>query len=92
MKPAFFNSTVDISDSIFITCDNMKVGTDLYATITDWVGYVLKIIHCKFLGDHINDLVSGRNICFILIGYQLVDFLLGDFLFILMPYDVASCL
>ncbi len=51
----------------------MKIGAHFHTAITDRVRNVLKIINGKFLRDHINDLVACRNICFVLVGDQLID-------------------
>ena len=71
LKTAFLHGPVDIPDGVFIAGDDVKIGAHFHATIPDRVGNILEIIYGKFLWDHIDDLVSGRDICFVLIGYQL---------------------
>ena len=58
----------------------MKISAHFYTAIPDRIGYVLKIIYSEFLRYHINDLVAGRDIGFILVCYQLINFLLFDFI------------
>ena len=90
MQVALFNGAVDIANGILITCDDVKVGSDLHTTIPDGVRDVLKIINGEFLGDNIDDLVAGRNICFVLICNQLVNFTLGNFFTVVVSNNVSA--
>src|SRR5688572_12476968 len=92
MQATFLNRTVDVADSIFITRDDVEVGSHFHAAITDGIWNVLKIIDSKFLGYHIYDLVAGRDISFILIGYQLVNFTLSDLVLCILANNITSCL
>ena len=90
MQTGFFHTAVDILDGILITGDDVEVGADLYTAITDRVRDILKIIYRKFLWYHINDLVAGRNIGFVLIIDQLINFLLGDLFFGFLANDITT--
>ena len=67
----------------------MEISAHFYTAITDGIEDILKIVHREFLGDHVDDLVSGGNISFILIGHQLVDFSLGNLIFRVLPHDIT---
>ena len=70
----------------------MKVGAHFYTAVTYRVCDVLKVINGKLLRYHINDLVAGRNIGFILVVDQLVYFALCNFFICIVLYNIASCL
>src|SRR5258705_10253556 len=90
MQPGFLYTAVDVFNCILITGYNMKVGSNLYAAITNRVRNILKIIDSKFLRYHINDLIAGRYIGFILIIYQLINFPLCNFIFGALSYYIAA--
>ena len=78
----------------------MKISTHFHAAVSDWVRYILKIINSKFLRYHINDLIACGNVSAILIRYQLINFFLSYFIFILLAnyittglqaFNVMSC-
>src|SRR5450759_714635 len=89
-QSCLINTAVNISYCIFITCDDVKICTNFYTAVTNWVRNVLKIIYGKFLRYHINDLVSGRYVSFILIIYQLINFCLLNFFIRVLTYNVAT--
>ena len=70
----------------------MEIRSNFHSTVSNRIGNVLEIVYCIFLGDHINDLVSCRNISFVLVSDQLVNFLLRNFIFGIMPDYIPSCL
>src|SRR5688500_6512923 len=68
----------------------MKIRTQLNSAITYRLHNVLKVVYCKFLGDHIKDLVTGRNIGFVLVSHKLVDLTLGDLFFRILAYNISA--
>src|SRR5882724_712553 len=68
----------------------MKVRAHLYSAITDRVGDILEVIYCKLLWYHIDDLIPGRYISFILIIDQLINFTLSNFFIGLVTNNVAT--
>ena len=74
MQRRFFDTAIDIADRILVAGDDVKISSQLYSTIPNGAGDVLEIIDRKFLRYHIDDLVTGRNISFVLISHQLIYF------------------
>src|SRR6186713_996169 len=70
----------------------MEISTHLHPAISYRVGYILKIVNCKFLWYYVNDLITGWDISFVLVSQQLINFTLLDFVICCFPYNVASCL
>src|SRR5690606_38629280 len=85
-------SFINFLNGIFIAGNYMEVGTQFYSVVSDRIGYILEIVNSKFFRDYINNLISGRNIGFILIGNKLIDIFLSDHIFTFMPYNISSCL
>src|SRR5438045_1087062 len=90
MQRRFFYTAIDIADRVFVAGDDVKISPQFYATIPNGPGNVLEIIDCKFLRYHIDDLVTGRNISFVLISHQLIYFRLRDFFLCILSHDVAA--
>src|SRR5687767_8078751 len=68
----------------------MEISSDFNTSVSDRVGYILKIIYRKFLGNDINDLVTGGYICLILVIDQLIDFFLSNFFIRLLPHNIPT--
>jgi len=68
----------------------MEIGSHFYAAVSDGVGDILKIVDGKLLRYHVDDLVAGRNISFILVIYQVIDFMLRYFFFIGLANNIAA--
>ena len=88
-QPCFFNTAVDVADCIFITGDDVEIGSHFHTAVTNRVRNILEIIYCKFLWNNIDDLITCRNISTILIRHQPVDFFLTDFFFYILTNDIA---
>src|SRR5882757_7985313 len=88
LQVTLFHGPVDIPDGILVAGDDVEIGSDFYAAITDGVRDILKIIYGEFLRDHIDDLVAGRDISLILVGNKLVDLSAGNFVIGILPNDV----
>src|SRR5689334_10692433 len=89
MQTAFFNRTINVTDRIFITRNDVKICAHFYSAISYWVGDILKIIYRKLLRYHIYDLVTCRNISFKLISDELINFTLRNFFIGTLPNDIA---
>jgi len=70
----------------------MEISAEFDAAITDRALNILEIVDGKFLWNYIDDLVSCRDISLILIGDQLINFHLRDFVLGILPHEVAPCL
>src|SRR4030095_9123416 len=92
MQACFLYTSIDIPDRVLIAGDNVKVGTKFHSAVSNWAGDVLEIIDGKFLGYHINNLITRRNIGFILIRDQLINLGLRNLFFSILSYYVSSCL
>src|SRR5574343_1424889 len=91
-QPAFLDGTIDITNGIFVAGDNMKIRADLHTTISDRISDVGEIIYSELLWDHINDLITGRDISFALVFDQLIDVALRNFICCVLTNNVATSL
>src|SRR3954469_12944714 len=92
MQTGLFNTAINIFYCILISCDNMKISANLNAPVPNGVWDILKIINCKFLWYHINDLIAGGYVCFILVIDELINFFLCDLLISSPANNIAPCL
>src|SRR5215831_11580904 len=90
IQASLLNAAIDIADCIFVSCDDMKIRTELHATIPDRASDILKIIDGELLRDHIYDLVARRDVSLVLISYQLINFGLRDLFLCVMPHNVSA--
>src|SRR6478609_5447937 len=87
-----FYRTVDITDSISITCDNMKICANFYTIKAHRIFNVLEIIHMKILWNNFNNLVTSRYKSFTLIFNQHFNLSMINFSITTLPYHVTTCL
>ena len=90
MQTRFFDTAVNIAYCIFITSDDMKIRSNFYTSISYGVGDIRNIVNCKFLGNYIDDLITSRDICFVLIINQLINLMLTHFLISAMTNHITT--
>src|ERR1700722_9640346 len=66
------HAAVDVADGVLVPGDDVEISTHLHPAVSYRVRDVLEIIHGELLGDHVDDLVPGGDIGFILVIDQLV--------------------